>query len=157
MKIHRLSIFKEQLSLGLATVCPFTYRKEVWADFDSVFSQTVLIFLLLMKAKCWKKLSFILYSLYLNLNLYVNNKKSRSALYSLPSTGKFLFSTLTWQFYCLLDKVEKLFIDKNKFNSNIDIAVAGLAGNPSSLIAVGGVAIFQKQQAKLSIICCCCR
>ena len=66
-----------------------------------------------------------------------------SALYSLPSAEKFLFSSLTLHFCCFLDKVKILCISKKQVNSNFDIAVADSACNPSSSIAVGGVTIFQ--------------
>ena len=83
------------------------------------------------------------------------NRKSTTALYSLPSAEKFLFSSLTLHFCCFLDKVKILCI--SQINTNLDIAVADWAGNPSPYIAVGGVAVFQISRAKLSIICCCSR
>ena len=46
---------------------------------------------------------------------------------------------------------------KSKINTNLDSVVADSAGNPSSSIAVGGVAIFQISRVKLSIIYCCSR
>ena len=63
--------------------------------------------------------------------------------------------SLTLHFCCFLDKVKILCI--SQINTNLDIAVADWAGNPSPYIAVGGVAVFQISRAKLSIICCCSR
>ena len=114
MKINRLTIFKKQLPFGLAAASPFTYKKDVWVIFDLVFSQTILIFFLLMKANHRKRLFFIWESLYFNLYLYVSNRKSLSALYSLPSTEKSLFSSLALHFCYFLDKVKELFISKKQ-------------------------------------------
>ena len=47
-----------------------------------------------------------------------------------------------------------MLISKREVSTNICIAVAGLAGYPSSS-RVGGVAIFQVSWAKWSIMCSC--
>ena len=48
-----------------------------------------------------------------------------------------------------------MLISKREVSTNICIAVAGLAGYPSSSTAVGGLAIFQVSWAKWSIMCSC--
>ena len=56
-----------KLPLRPAWECPRRYKKRVWVAFDSVYLQTLLIFILFMKANYGKRLSFICQSLYFSL------------------------------------------------------------------------------------------
>ena len=69
---------------------------------------------------------------------YVSNRKSLSAFYSLTPTEKSFFSSLTFHFCRVLDKVEKLFISKKAKSVLISVflLLAQLVIHPHPLLSV---------------------